>query len=296
MTQLKKFLPLVLLTNVAAIMAGCGQGPIVTAGAERAQASLPTIMANGKEYTLGFDDTRYKAVAKKTKVTKFPRQALLPTQVDNAENCSPVADQSKLGACTAFSVGKGFREFELKRRGERVVSTSALFLYYESRRRWGSTDRDSGSTITDAMAVLESTGVATEEAFPYDITKFMIQPPAAAYEEAKEFKYNEAIRISSLDDAQIALAKGRTVAFAYDVMESFRSIGADGLMPVPKPGEKRLGGHAVLAVGYDNQKQLVKVRNSWGSKWADKGHFYMPYAVFKSTARDIWTADYRSEN
>ena len=92
MTMSKKILPLVLFANVAAILAGCGQTPLATAGAERQQATMPTIMANGKEYKLGFDDTRYKQVAKKTKVTKFPRQSLLPTKVDNSESCSPVAD------------------------------------------------------------------------------------------------------------------------------------------------------------------------------------------------------------
>lgn len=293
--KLKKILPLVLLTNTAAILVGCGQTPVAPTGAARTQEQLPTIMANGKEYTLGFDETRYKQVSKKTKVTKLPKQSLLPTKIDNTETASAVGDQGKIGACTAFAVGKGFREFELKRRGERIVSLSPLFLYYESRRRWGSTDRDSGSTITDSVAALEQVGIATEESFPYDITKFMIQPPAAAYESAKEFKYSGAIRINGLDDTQAALAKGHAVMFAYDVMESFRSIGKDGVMPVPKPGEKRLGGHAVMAVGYDSQKQLVKVRNSWGAGWADKGYFYMPYSVYKTTARDIWTADYRAE-
>jgi C1A family cysteine protease len=292
--MLKKILPLAVLTNVAAVMVGCGQAPMAPMGAEKAASSLPTIMANGKEYTLGFDDKRYKQVSKKTKVTKLPKQNLLPTKIDNTETCSPVADQSKLGACTAFAVGKGFREYEINRRGERKATLSPLFLYFESRRLWGSTERDSGSTITDSISVLERTGIATEESFPYDITKFMIQPPAAAYETAKEFKYDNAIRISSLDDAQTALSKGQAVMFAYDVMESFRSIGKDGVMPVPASGEKRLGGHAVLAVGYDNQKQLVKVRNSWGASWGDKGYFYMPYAVFKSNARDIWTSDFRT--
>ena len=34
---------------------------------------------------------------------------------------------------------------------------------------------------------------------------------------------------------------------------------------MPEAKEKVLGGHAVLAVGYDNSKQAVIVRNSWGN-------------------------------
>ena len=290
---MKKFAALVLLANVAIMATGCAKTALPTASAQmKGASSVPTIMAaNGKEFALGFDDARFKQVAKKVKVRKLPRQSMLPTRVDLSETCSPVANQSKLGACTSFAVGKGFREFQINKRGERKVALSAMYLYYEARARWGNTQEPTGSTITDNMAVLEEKGMATDATMPYDIAKYMIAPTAAAHAEAKEFRYSDGVRIGSFDDVQAALAKGEPVLFAYDVMESFRKIGPDGLMPVPQPGEKRLGGHAVMAVGYDNQKQVVKVRNSWGGDWADRGYFYMPYAVFKSTARDVWTAE-----
>jgi C1A family cysteine protease len=43
-------------------------------------------------------------------------------------------------------------------------------------------------------------------------------------------------------------------------------------------GEHIIGGHAVLAVGYDDAKQVLIVRNSWGPAWGYQGYFYMPYA------------------
>jgi C1A family cysteine protease len=39
-------------------------------------------------------------------------------------------------------------------------------------------------------------------------------------------------------------------------------------MPMPSKDEKVLGGHAVLAVGYDDAQQQFIVRNSWGPYWA----------------------------
>lgn len=289
----KKTAALVLFANVAVLAAGCAKTGMPTmANAQGAGASVPTIMAaNGKEFSLGFDDARYKQVEKKTKVKKLPRQGLLPTKVDLRDACTPVVSQGKLGACTAFATGKGFREFQQKKLGERTVPLSAMFLYYEARKRWGNETQPTGSTISDNMAVLQEFGMATDATMPYDITQYMIKPTAEAYTEAKEFKYSNGIRVGSFDDAQVAMAKGEPVLFAFDVMESFRKIGPDGKMPVPAAGEKRLGGHAVMAVGYDSQAQMVTVRNSWGPDWADKGYFYMPYAVFKTTARDVWTAD-----
>jgi len=282
----------VLIANAALVAAGCAKAPglPMTAGA-RAKAAVPTIMTkSGKEFSLGFDDNRYKQVAKKAKVRKMPRQALLPTRVDLRDQCSPVGNQGKMGSCTAWSVGKGFREFQINKRNERKVPLSAMFIYYEARAAWGNTQEPTGSTIYDNMVVLEEKGICTDESFPYDVTKYMIKPTTAMYQEAKECTSSGASHISTLDDMQSALAQGEVVRFAFDVMESFRTVGTDGMMPVPKAGEKRLGGHAVMAVGYDSQKQVVIVRNSWGTDWADKGYFYMPYEVVRTKGRDMWTA------
>ena len=57
------------------------------------------------------------------------------------------------------------------------------------------------------------------------------------------------------------------------------------------PSGGQLGGHAVLAVGYDDAKQLFTIRNSWGTAAQDHGYFYMPYsyATDSNLADDLWT-------
>ena len=62
-------------------------------------------------------------------------------------------------------------------------------------------------------------------------------------------------------------------------------------MVMPGEGESSLGGHAVMAVGYDNEKQVFIVRNSWGLGWGDKGYFYMPYEyiINNDLCDDFWT-------
>ncbi len=64
-----------------------------------------------------------------------------------------------------------------------------------------------------------------------------------------------------------------------------------GNMPMPKSGENPIGGHAVLAVGYDNEDRVFIVRNSWGEGWGDAGYFYMPYAYLldDNLSDDLWT-------
>jgi C1A family cysteine protease len=89
------------------------------------------------------------------------------------------------------------------------------------------------------------------------------------------------------------LASGYPFVFGFTVYESFESdaVKKTGHAPMPGPGERAVGGHAVMAVGYDNSRQWFVVRNSWGLAWGISGYFTLPYTylVQPGLARDFWT-------
>jgi C1A family cysteine protease len=89
------------------------------------------------------------------------------------------------------------------------------------------------------------------------------------------------------------LASGYPFVFGFSVYESFESpaVTRTGRMPMPGPGERMIGGHAVLAVGYDDRGQQFIAMNSWSTRWGDRGFFYMPYAYLTTPqlAGDLWT-------
>ena len=81
--------------------------------------------------------------------------------------------------------------------------------------------------------------------------------------------------------------------FGFTVYESFESdtVTQTGKVPMPKLNERNLGGHAVLAVGYNDTTKRFIVRNSWGPDWALNGYFTMPYAYLTNSnlSDDFWT-------
>ena len=89
------------------------------------------------------------------------------------------------------------------------------------------------------------------------------------------------------------LASGYPFVFGFSVYDSFESeaVARSGEMPMPQPTERLLGGHAVLAVGYDDATQRFIVRNFWGRKWGMAGYFTMPYGYMTDSnlADDFWT-------
>jgi len=52
-----------------------------------------------------------------------------------------------------------------------------------------------------------------------------------------------------------------------------------------------VGGHAVLAIGYDDKERRFLARNSWGEGWGIKGYFTLPYNYLanRNLSDDLWT-------
>lgn len=215
-----------------------------------------------------------------------------PDVVDLRSQMPPVYDQGDLGSCTANACGAGF-QFDQIKLGQPNWVPSRLMIYYNERAMEGTVHEDAGAQIRDGIKVLAKYGIVPETVWPYNISKFAVKPPKSAYKLAS---YHQALTYSRVDQTADAieqvLAKGYPPVFGFAVYESFESqaVAKTGIVPMPSPTEKDLGGHAVIIVGYDRTKKQFIVRNSWGPGWGDKGYFYMPYDYVLSAnlSSDFW--------
>ncbi|HET9933843.1 MAG TPA: C1 family peptidase, partial [Polyangiaceae bacterium] len=129
--------------------------------------------------------------------------------------------------------------------------------------------------------------------FPSD-AKAVQKPSNDAYGEAEQYRVLAYSRVpQSLVQMKGCLAAGFPFTVGFSVYESLYDADGEPKAHVPLPGgdDGLLGGHAVLAVGYDDHTQAFKLRNSWGVKAQEKGYFYLPYSYLTNSdlADDFWT-------
>jgi C1A family cysteine protease len=223
--------------------------------------------------------------------------AALPSHVDLTPQCPPVYDQGELGSCTAHAAG-ALGEFIMMKAGHAGYVPSRLALYYWNRLQEGTVNSDSGASLQDAMNTLVKYGVPHEKFWPYvdQGKQFMVKPTKNVWTDGYWHSIKVGLSVTQdLNQIKTRLAQGYPIIFGFVVYESFESeqVAKTGIMSMPQNGEQEVGGHAVMAVGYDDKTKMIKVRNSWGSNWGQSGYFQMPYGYINdpNLASDFWTAD-----
>lgn len=235
--------------------------------------------------------------------------AALPGSIDLRQWCAPIEDQGTIGSCTA-QAGAGMIEYFERRAFGRHVDASRLFLYKVTRRLAHLTG-DTGAYLRSTMGAMVLFGVPPEEYWPYSIEQFDQEPPAFCYSFARSFQTLSyyrldppaTVRSDLLAAIKTHLAAALPSMFGFTVFSSISQAGSSGEIPFPSASDPVSGGHAVVAVGYDDGKTITNsapgaesttgallIRNSWGTGWGDDGYGWIPYAyVLEGLAVDWWS-------
>jgi len=226
-------------------------------------------------------DKLYKVEFRK----EIRKQKKLPVKVDLTNKMPPVYSQAPLGSCTAQAIAGAIQYLQP------TFMPSRLFIYYNERVMIGTVNEDSGAHIRDGIKTIVRDGVCRERYWKYFPEKLKIKPPEWCYTIAEYDQITEYYRITNLQEMKSSLARGYPVIFGFAVYEGInnKKVIKTGELNMPKPNERMMGGHAVLAVGYDDKRKRLIVRNSWGDTWGKKGYFTMPYDyVTGGLSSDFW--------
>jgi len=154
-------------------------------------------------------------------------------------------------------------------------------------------------------------GAPPSEYWPYEIANYDNEPPAFCYAFASNYQAIHYFRLDPpnmsttglVDNIKRFISAGFPAMFGFTVYTSLRQADTTGQIPFPEPDDKVAGGHAVVAVGYDDNMKIQHqnvgakvtkgaflIRNSWGIVWGDAGYGWLPYEyVLESQAIDWWS-------
>ena len=203
-------------------------------------------------------------------------------------------DQLSIGSCTSNAIAGLVEYLEIKLKRPQYTP-SRLFIYFYERYLEGTINEDSGAAIRDGMKVVATNGAPHENLWPYIVGNFRTTPPITCYKDGIKHRVHEYSRVTqSLNKMKECIAADFPFVFGFRVFSSFESLAVTltGIVPMPGPFEREVGGHAVVACGYDDDTQMFDVRNSWGENWGLHGYCKMPYAYLTNPqlTSDLWTA------
>ena len=249
--------------------------------------------------------TEHEKVAPLLAETSVP-EAPAPAKVDLRQWCSPIEDQGELGSCTAHA-GVGMIEYYERKAFGRHINASRAFLY-KATRKLGGFKGDSGAFLRTTIGAMALFGVVPERYWRYNIKRFDREPPAFCYAFAQNFQSLVYYRLDppkttpdqTLTAIKTHLASQMPAMFGFSVYDSIYDNNS-GKIPFPTANEEMVGGHAIMAVGYDDGMKIKNrrpggkettgaflIRNSWGTSWGEQGYGWLPYAYVTESLADDW--------
>jgi len=197
-----------------------------------------------------------------------------------------VYNQGQTGMCTAFSAAQFIRHFNYLTTGK--LEDFSFGFIYGNRKNPEKTSE--GETLVATLSQLRKYGVCKLKDFDFtgsyeEVREQFVKLSDKIKESAKEFKLKSFYRLSLTKDDELprVLTKYKHIVYAgIPIYSSFYSSFKDGIVPIPKKGEKFYGGHAVVISGYKYINKVLHaiVINSWGDERGDNGKFYIPVKNF----------------
>lgn len=212
-----------------------------------------------------------------------PNIAALPDRADN-EKYLPAdpMDQGETSSCTGFSGANLFYSVMVRDGHLRPFVPSPVFLYRAARDLGGYLQEDGGAEIRNIFKAANKLGLPPMSNLrprfkPADLADpqtglfgkdsiWVRSPSPSLLADAERRQAVTYHRLATLNDLLKCLADGWPAQVGVTLFPSlYGETGPRYEVPDPARGEAPLGGHAVVAFGYDRATRRIMFRNQWGA-------------------------------
>jgi hypothetical protein len=193
--------------------------------------------------------------------------------INGTDYTTPIRDQSPAPTCEAFGLCAALEtEMQYKLKEQYLPDLSENHLYFNA----GGTIEKGWVNLNDAANYLMQYGVPDEGCFPdphraFDYPYYSLPGWENRTVKISEWGWIDHNNITTMKHALID--HGPLIICIHFWADFFLTPGR-----IYKHHNGRIvGGHVVTIVGYDDNENCWIVKNSWGTKWGQKGWFKMAY-------------------
>ena len=217
-----------------------------------------------------------------------PMSGELPVKVSLKKWLPPIGNQGQQGSCVGWATGYYLKSYhENKERGSSDFTYSPSYIYNQI--RLDKTTCRNGSYIRDALNLINAQGDASLSDFGYNQLSCNILPTNEDKKSAAHARISSwnTIDPKNLISLKAHLAQGKPLVIGMAVDNQFQSY-RGGVFNTLNLGIGQ-GGHAMLAVGYDDSKSAFLVVNSWGENWGENGFGWISYAYWQKHVSEVYS-------
>ncbi len=219
------------------------------------------------------------------------RGGIVNKKVDLRPYCPAVSDQCDQQSCVGIALGNALTirwAVHCNDTNTQWIATrrfSPAYIYNQIKE---GKDCQSGAYLHKGLQMLKTQGICLLKTFPYDCNDCNRQPNTRQRAEAKKYTIRSYERVFPLDADSSTIINNTLYALDYEnplivgmmITPNFQGLhdGTDRWKPFPVGGGTE--GHALVAVGYDEDAGMITLFNSYGSDWGKSGFIRMTFGDF----------------
>ena len=253
------------------------------------------VTAQAQSFSTGmeFDDEEYAQVPKKAKLTRG--LAVVPARGSIKQFSPTPQSQGSYGTCTAWAAaycGRTIVEAIKQNWTDKAVITQNAYSPAFMFRLIKPADSvcNGGTVVTDAFSQLKEKGAIPFKDLSDKCIPAVTDEQLARAADGKIKGYMRTFDITSAPVIKIqavkkSVSEKKPVVIGMICPPSFQS--AKGVWEPKEEPSKQYGGHAMVVVGFDDEKfgGAFEIQNSWGTTWGNEGYIWIKYDDFARFTR-----------